>query len=251
MHDTSAARVCAALVATGLLAVTSITHATTDRPPPGSFQSPWLPTVIPLFWDETAVRKVLHTFAYGGMATDAQIAVWASMDPRFAIRQMLTTDTHNLRLAPPAPGDTDDMANRDGTLGGLVAYWSSGDASVPVLDPDYHQYPSRAWLSAASLRGLNPVRQKLGLWETNYHMVTNQRKGVAPGQLYHYYDEVLDALATGTPYQDVMSIGATSAAIALQYNHHENVYLDDVCYCNEDFAREFHQLFFGILGRAD
>ncbi len=251
MLDTRITWRSAALVATGLFAFASLSHATTGRPPPGAFQSAWLPAVSSHLWNETAVRKVLHTFAYGGMATDAQIAAWADMDPRHAIRQMLTTDTHNLLLAPPAPGDTDDMANRDGTLGGLVAYWSSGDPSVPVLDPGYHQYPERSWLSAATLRGLNPVRQKLGLWETNYHMVTNQRKDVTPGQLYRYYDDVLDAIATGTPYQDVLTIGATSAAIALQYKHYENVWLDDVCYCNEDFAREYHQLFFGILGGAD
>ncbi|MEL7450316.1 MAG: DUF1800 family protein [Pseudomonadota bacterium] len=251
MHDTRTTWTSAALLATGLIAFTSLSHASTGRPPPGAFQSPWLPAVSGFLWNETAVRKVLHAFAYGGMATEAQIAAWADMDPQHAIRQMLTTDTRNLLLAPPAPGDTDDMANRDGTLGGLVAYWSSGDPSVPVLDPGYHQYPERSWLSAASLRGLNPVRQKLGLWETNYHMVTNQRKDVTPGQLYRYYDDVLDAIATGTPYQDVLTIGATSAAIALQYKHYENVWLDDVCYCNEDFAREYHQLFFGILGGAD
>lgn len=42
------------------------------------------------FWTETAVRKVLHVFAYGGQASDAQISTWAEMAPRDAIQQMLT-----------------------------------------------------------------------------------------------------------------------------------------------------------------
>lgn len=32
-------------------------------------------------WNESAVRRVLHTFAYGGYATDAQIKSWSGMAP--------------------------------------------------------------------------------------------------------------------------------------------------------------------------
>jgi hypothetical protein len=42
-----------------------------------------------------------------------------------------------------------------------------------------------------------------------------------------------------------------SAAIATQYGHHRNVYINGTFSGNEDFAREFHQLFFGVFGTAN
>ncbi len=30
-------------------------------------------------WNESAVRRILHTFAYGSFATDVQIKSWAGM----------------------------------------------------------------------------------------------------------------------------------------------------------------------------
>ena len=57
-------------------------------------------------WDNTAVRKVLHTFTYGGFATDAQIQVWADMPPQAAITQILTFAATNDLLSPP---ETDNL----------------------------------------------------------------------------------------------------------------------------------------------
>jgi hypothetical protein len=204
-------------------------------------------------WDSTAVRQVLNTFAYGGYASDAQIETWANMPPLDAIREMLTFDEHNLKLAPPASADTDALASRSGRLTDLSRFWASNDPSNPVLDSlrPYHEFPSIVWMRAALSRGLNPFRQRVGLWETNFHMAVNQRVGVTSAQVFRYYDGIVDALGEGRPYQDVLANAATSAAIARQYGHFENRWLSGVCYCNEDFAREYHQLFFGILGAYD
>lgn len=205
-------------------------------------------------WDETAVRKVLHTFAYGGHATDAQITAWADMRPDLAIVEMLTFDQHNVLLSPVGPDDYDRLDTRDGTLRGLALFWSSDDPDNgihvehrPLYEPD--RYKNLVWVRAATSRGLNPFRQKIGLWETNYHMAVNQLAGPTSAQIIRYYDDIMNALQQGLPYEDVLTIAALSAAITRQYG--QNTFVDGRCMCNEDFAREYHQLFFGILGNYD
>jgi hypothetical protein len=97
---------------------------------------------------------------------------------------------------------------------------------------------------------MNPFRQKIGFWETNYHMATNME--VVPRRvMMSYYDDIMNAHAMGLSYQDVVGVAAASAAVATQYGHRNNVYVGGQCLCNEDFAREYHQLFFGILGQSD
>jgi len=61
----------------------------------------------------------------------------------------------------------------------------------------------------------------------------------------------MTALEMDWPYQDVISTAASSAAVAMQYGHRNNKFIAGECKCNEDFAREYHQLFFGILGTDD
>lgn len=235
-----------------------------DDPPAGSPVPPPAPLPPPsgpaLFepvsdaqWDETAVRKVLHAFAYGGQASEEQITLWARMTPDAAIMQMLTFDEHNLLLSPPARGNTDGLANRGGSLRALSDFWSSDDPANGVFSDlrPLHEFPIIVWYRAALSRGLNPFRQKIGLWETNYHMAVNFRVGVNGDQLFRYFDDIMSALAAGETYQDVLATAATSAAIARQYGHFTNVYVNGECLCNEDFAREYHQLFFGILGEYD
>ncbi len=73
-----------------------------------------LTTVSDAVWNETAVRKVLHTFAYGGLATDDQISAWADLPPTSAIQQILTFAASNPQLAPAVPSD--NTANRGSTL---------------------------------------------------------------------------------------------------------------------------------------
>lgn len=54
---------------------------------------PGLPMISDASWTETAVRKVLHIFAFGGHASDSQVQAWADMPPDRAIAEMLTTST--------------------------------------------------------------------------------------------------------------------------------------------------------------
>jgi hypothetical protein len=234
--------------------VFSITNSTAEL----SFNPPSMPRLSDAEWDETAVRKVLHTFAYGGHATDRQIKLWANMSPQTAIMQMLTFEQHNALLSPASAADYDRLYQREGTLRSLGAFWSSSDPDngVDVIRRTrydvYDGYGSVGdiWSRAVASRGLNPFRQKIGFWETNYHLATNLDI-VRRSYMLRYYDDIMNALAAGVPYQDVLTVAATSAAVAAQYGHDENVYIDGQCLCNEDFAREYHQLFFGILGKHD
>ncbi len=215
-------------------------------------------TISDTLWDETAVRKVLHTFAYGGHAADSQITKWAAMRPDLAIVQMLTFEQHNLLLSPLSGGNLDRLDAQDGTLHGVAEFWSSGDTTNRIYPPYRTRYDlygtygdlGLIWSRAATSRGLNPFRQKIGFWETNYHLAVNHE--VVPRRVVvRYYDLIMETLEAARPYHEVLAEAAKSAAIALQYDHRKNVFLNGECFCNEDFAREYHQLFFGILGSAD
>ncbi len=227
-------------------------------PPPGGGSGPVVilsgfNTVNDSVWDETAVRKVLQVFAYGGHATDAQIATWANMPAWDAVQQMLTFEEHNPLLSPVRNNNTDGLANRPGTLRGLVNFWTSDDPSNTVdasIRALYSLAPV-AWYKAVMSRGLNPFRHKIGLFETNYHMSVNMAVGVTSDQIIAYYDGITESLEAGLPYDEVLSNAALSAAVARQYGHFTNQWINGVCFCNEDFAREYHQLFFGILGEYD
>ena len=219
---------------------------------------PGFERVSDALWDDTAVRKVLRTFAYGGHATDVQIAAWAAMPPAQAIVEMLTFDEHNLKLSPVGAADTDRLDMRDGTLLGLAQFWASDDPANGVYASHRTRYDlfdgfsdiDTVWARAVTSRGLNPFRQKVGFWETNYHMATN-REVVGRRLIAGYYDAIMEAHEQGLPYQDVIGVAAKSAAVASQYGHLNNRYVNGECLCNEDFAREYHQLFFGILGNYD
>jgi len=211
------------------------------------------------FWTETAVRKVLHVFAYGGQATDAQIKTWADMEPRAAIQQMLTFDEVNPLLSPTV----DSTADQGATLSALQDFWSSADVANPTREDLRNRYPTLnpvnnlvtatnlqyTWVATINKRGLNPFRQKVGLFLTNYHMAVSTHK-VRPPLIRRLYDDVMNDLAAGEPFQNVLARGATSAAVAQQYGHQYNRYNNNTFAFigNDDFAREYHQLFFRILG---
>jgi len=207
-------------------------------------------------WGETAVRKVLHTFAYGGFATDEQIKAWAEMNPENAIVEIISFDTNNLKLSKPADSDVSNYTL--GTLSSMMELWSSNSPDNPVKNDERERYsinswsaPEKIWITSATTRGLNPVRQKMGLWETNYHMSINQDAGVNNRQIIRYYDDIMNALNSDIAYQNVLAIAAKSAGVATQYNHKDSLFIDSKFRGNEDFAREFHQLFFCILGDYD
>ena len=121
-----------------------------------------------------------------------------------------------------------------------------------------------------TMRGLNPFRQRIGFFETNYHLAVNRNANVERRQMLKYYDDIMAAHEQRLPYHQVMGAAAKSAAVAMQYGHRRNIcrnyYIDGDGVCrlrwradpdscefegNADFAREIHQLFFGIFGTND
>ncbi|MBX2867649.1 MAG: DUF1800 family protein [Acidiferrobacterales bacterium] len=218
-------------------------------------------------WDEAAVRKVLKVFAFGGQATDATIQEWANTNPEIAIAQMLNFSEHNLLLAPLLPGEKyTAFANDHGTFTGFLDYISSNDSMLPnrldegdstsnrrryAVGSNRSRDREASFIRMASTRGLNPFRQRIGLWETNYHLAVNLDTAVDDRQLVKYYDVIMEAHESGVPYKDVIGAAAKSAAVAKQYGHDRNRWSNGNCFCNDDFAREIHQLFYGIFGDED
>ena len=215
-------------------------------------------------WDEQAVRKVLKIFAFGGHATDTQILDWSDLRPQEAIVEMLNFSEHNLKLSPLAEGEiyTQTETNH-GTLLGFQNFISSPASNLPIPVDRRDQYGLNgynfddAYGRMITVRGLNPFRQKIGFWETNYHLAVNRDAGVSRTQIADYYDKIMAAHESGMPYHEVMGVAAKSAAVADQYGHDRNQWVYDrnldefVLRGNDDFAREIHQLFYGIFGVDD
>ena len=82
-------------------------------------------------------------------------------------------------------------------------------------------------------------------------MAVNQDKDLSVKELIGYYDRIMTEHSKRTPYQKVLAAAAISPAIAQQYKHNENRFEEGQFFGNEDFAREIHQLFFGILGESE
>ena len=204
-------------------------------------------------WDNTAVRKTLLTFAYGGHASDSQIELWSNMSPKDAIVEMLTLNATNPLLSPP-----DGNIPATTSLEELAAFWSNPDDNSTMVEnykirfsTDTWSSTKDTWAQAVQTRGLNPFLHRVGLWETNYHMSVNQNAGIYPLPLFHHYDNIISKLSENGSYDEVLAQGAKNAAVAYQYGHNRNVFKNGAFRGNEDFAREFHQLFLGILGEYD
>ncbi len=213
-------------------------------------------------WDEKAVRKVLKVFAHGGHATDQQIYLWSVMQPAAAITEMLNFNQNNPLLSPLAPNEVYvDTAtpNQFGKLRSFAGLLSDESANTPIPIDDRDNFELRndnldgIFTRMATVRGLNPFRQKIGLWETNYHLAVNLEVLRNREQMTEFYDLVMEAHAAGLPYKDVMGIAAKSSAVAIQYGHMFNSWnsATNECECNDDFAREVHQLYYGIFGEND
>lgn len=152
----------------------------------------------------------------------------------------------------------DATAAKGGTLADLQGFWSSADPLNPTREDIRLRYPTLSttshtvsptnlqytWVASINKRGLNPFRQKVGLFLTNYHMAVSTHKVIAP-LIRRLYDDAMNDLAAGQPFQNVLARGATSAAVAIQYGHLYNAYNNTTSTFrgNDDFAREFHQLF--------
>jgi hypothetical protein len=229
---------------------------------PGVSAAQGLTTVSDAEWDQGAVRRVLRVFAYGGAATDAQVAAWAEMQPEEAIQEMLHFEPTNPLLSPVE----DNTANHAGSLAELQALWSAAGPDNPTCAdeiPDFRETNTQpdgdivlrnqglqnTWIAAVRARGLNPFRHRVGFWLVNYQMAVNLHD-TEPPLLRDHYDRVLDALERHAPYHEMLGIGATTAAVAREYGHRSNIYNNNtgVFKGNDDFAREFHQLFFRING---
>ena len=211
-------------------------------------------------WDERAVRKVLKIFAFGGHARDSQISLWADMRPYDAIQQMLNFSEHNLRLSPLASGEKyTQTRSSHGKLIDFLRFVSNDSSNLPIPVGSREQFGIDGYLfddgfiRMATVHGLNPFRQRIGFWETNYHLAVNLNASVSMRQMVRYYDLIMEAHEANRPYYQVMGIAAKSAAAAMQYGHRENRWNenDELCECNQDFAREIHQLYYGIFGAAD
>lgn len=240
-----------------------------DNPPdPGSLPGKailnGLETVSANDWDTAAVRRVLQAFAFGGHASDAQIEAWASMTSNDAIIQMLNFRPVNRRLSAPGRGA---LAVASCTsLTDLQALWSSDDSNNPmrVSDRPYYSLLNEdqmqlsplglflVWSRAMHTRGCNLFLHKMAFYLTNYHASIHVRNaGVA--LIRDYYDDTIEALASGSNFIDLMYNAASNGALALAYGHFSN-YVDPrngQFHGNDDFAREYFQLLFGIQGTTE
>jgi len=226
-----------------------------------------LPTSTRGSWDDRAVRKVLKIFAYGGHPSDQQITLWADMPPKQAIDEMLNFEQHNTKLSSLTPADQalgfDEISNApdSGSLAGYIDYIANDASTLPLSqrDRDFFLLSERrlgfteVYQRYLVTRGLNPFRQRIGFWETNYHLAVNLDAGVTSAQMMRYHDDIMAAHEQGRPYYEVIGVAAKSAAVAMQYGHRFNDWVESEqkCECNDDFAREIHQLFYGIFGLAD
>lgn len=211
-------------------------------------------------WDEHAVKRVLHVFAFGGGHTNAaQITAWANMAPEAAIAEILYAGEHHPLLSPI---ENHLHIGPSGTLQGMSDYWGGNHPANPLRSSqtryrltgsDAWGSPTRLWIQATQARGLNPVRQKLGLYLTNYHMAVSHNANVSNWQMVQYYDDLMNAVAAGKTFDELITIAAGSAAVAVQYNHQWNSAWYNTWenqwefWGNENFAREYFQLYFGIL----
>lgn len=213
-------------------------------------------------WNELYVRRVLNAFAYGGLATDAQIETWGQMSPPQAVAEILTFSSINNKLSPPDGGDDTDL--HCGSLAELQDFWSSNDPGNTMNYADRYRYAvlstgttpalstlnlQRTWTKAISTRGCNPFLHKMALYLTNYHASISVHKTRA-GLIRDYYDNILTGLQSGANFVELMTIAATDAALARAYGHQYSVYKDssETFFGTDDFAREFHQLLFRIQG---
>ena len=225
----------------------------------GGGKPAYLKTVKKKDWDEAHVRRILRAFTYGGQATDTQILDWADMSAAAAVAEILTFDFNNVKLSPPE----DLSADYCGSLAELQDFWSSEGTDNPMTYPERYRYATlnsnldlntrylqSTWTKMISTRGCNPFLHKMALFLTNYHASIHVRNTRA-ALIRAYYDDYVAALAEGKNFIEVMTVGAKHAAVSRAYNHKDNKVKSGVFYGNEDFAREYLQLFFGVLGTTE
>ncbi len=262
------------LFAAGLLATTAMARPASDyddfeipilipdqpvEPPPVK----GLQSLTNEQWGKQEVSRVLQAFAYGGQATGAQISAWANMPPKTAIVQMLTFAPVNLQLSPQ--GANDPSIQYCNSLEKLQEFWGSDDPQNPMRVANRPWYQTLdeeeesvnpvslflTWSRLAHTPGCNTFVHKLAFYITNYHASIHfQNSGTT--LIRSYYDDVVQALAAGADFVDLMTLAASHAAPARAYGHMNNYFDEDGKYQGtDDFAREYFQLLFGIKGVSE
>lgn len=214
-------------------------------------------------WGELHVRRVLHAFANGGQPRDAQIRRWAAMAPDAAVAQILNFQPTNYRLSPEGVGVATVRYCR--SLRQLMDFWSSDRADNPMRAENREWYATLdreqpfanplhlylAWTRVMHTPGCNGFLHKMALYVTNYHAAIHVQNTGAT-LMRAYYDDVVDALVNGADFVDLMTVAASHAALALAYGHMENRFdFERTFQGNDDFAREYFQLLFGIQGTTE
>lgn len=185
-------------------------------------------------WTEGAVRRVLHAIAFGGQLDDAEIARLAELDPQEAL----------LQIMPDGMGDGVSLV---ATVEMFAASAPERLAETFTQERQFRGMPS-AWTWEIMRPDAPLVAHRIAMFETMYHLATTADKARHPLQMA-FYDQILADL--DQPYVEVLARAAASGPIAVQYGHVKNSYRNGVFRGNDDFARELHQLFFGILGSDD
>jgi len=203
-------------------------------------------------WTDKEVRKVLNTFTYGATATEAQIKLWADMKPIDAINEIMDLNTTNLKVKNIGPSFISDRRNLEDLIEDIYRKYDDLDMSIKgVYDIGAH-FASGYVISDLIVdnTNYNPFRIRLGLWETNYHQVINSKiDNILSINVYHYFDDIVNGIQEGMSYQDILSRSASSTPIMYMYKQFDNKYINGELTTNDDFAREYNQLFFGILGK--
>ena len=197
-------------------------------------------------WNKNTVNKVLNTFTYGIVAKQSQIQTWADMNATDAIKEIITMEGFNDKLNKYNTSFLDKNETRIEILseifynrynGGnfrLECRLSNGEIITPLLLDNTN---------------FNPTRLKIGLWETNYHQVINAKiDALHCLNIHHYFDDIVEGINDNVDYHKILSKSAHSTPIMFMYNQFDNKYINGTFLLNDDFAREYNQLFFGILG---
>ncbi|NNL94199.1 MAG: DUF1800 family protein [Xanthomonadales bacterium] len=222
-----------------------------------------LTTVDGKNWGEQQVRLVLQTFAWGGQATDRQIETWANMAPHAAIVQILNFEPVNLRLSGRA--GKDPSSQYCDSLTDIQQFWGSDHPDNPMrlVNRPFYQILARnnpvvsqlnlylAWSRLVHTPGCNMFLHKMALYITNYHASIHVQNA-GPSLIRAYYDDVVQQLAQSADFVDLMNLAASHAALSRAYGHVGNHFdRQGEFNGNDDFAREYFQLLFGIQGTSE
>ena len=188
---------------------------------------------------------------------------WARMKPDKPSSRCSTFSAVNRRLSAPDQGAA---AFQCTSMTELQQLWGSDEPANPVRQFDRSFYSMLiddlgqlspvglylTWPRAMHTRGCNLFLHKVAFYLTNYHASIHvQNAGV--GLIRDYYDDTVKALMESSNFEDLMYQAATNGAVALAYGHFASYVhpFTGEFFGNDDFAREYFQLLFGIEGTME